>query len=78
LTAIEVEQGILVERSRDTYSFSHLTFQEYLTAKWIAENLSIDLEAQRVALTPKRTLVEDLKAINPKFVCPEIYWQKSY
>jgi hypothetical protein len=61
LKEIEVQQGILVERAQNIYSFSHLTFHEYLTAKWIAENLSIDLEDQRVALTPKRTFLEDLK-----------------
>ena len=32
LRAIEVQQGILVERAPNTYSFSHLTLQEYLTA----------------------------------------------
>ena len=42
LTEIEVQQGILVERSRQTYSFSHLTFQEYLTAKFIVDNQRID------------------------------------
>jgi hypothetical protein len=38
LKEIEVQQGILVERARDTYSFSHLTFHEYLTAKCIVDN----------------------------------------
>ena len=38
LHAIEVQQGILVERARDAYSFSHLTLQEYLTAKYIVDN----------------------------------------
>ncbi|MGF1524205.1 MAG: NACHT domain-containing protein, partial [Leptolyngbyaceae cyanobacterium] len=42
LRAIEVQQGILVERSRDAYSFSHLTFQEYLTAKCIVDNQKVD------------------------------------
>ncbi|MCG8361793.1 MAG: NACHT domain-containing protein [Pseudanabaenales cyanobacterium] len=37
LNAIEVQQGILVERAKDTYSFSHLTLQEYLTALYIAK-----------------------------------------
>lgn len=32
LEAIEIQQGILAERSPDIYSFSHLTIQEYLTA----------------------------------------------
>jgi len=38
LNAIEVQQGILVERAEDTYSFSHLTLQEYLTAQYIVDN----------------------------------------
>ncbi len=37
LTAIEVQQGILVERATDAYSFSHLTLQEYLTALHVIE-----------------------------------------
>lgn len=37
LTAIEKQQGILVERATDIYSFSHLTLQEYLTAFHIVE-----------------------------------------
>jgi hypothetical protein len=42
LKEIEIQQGILVERARDAYSFSHLTFQEYLTAKCIVDNQKID------------------------------------
>ncbi len=38
LDEIEVQQGILIRRSRDTYSFSHLTLQEYLAAQWIVDN----------------------------------------
>ena len=38
LQAIEVQQGILVERAEDAYSFSHLTLQEYLTAQCLADN----------------------------------------
>ncbi|MGR3278879.1 NACHT domain-containing protein [Acaryochloris marina NIES-2412] len=37
LEAIEVQQGILVERATDIYSFSHLTLQEFLTAKYIVK-----------------------------------------
>ncbi|WP_414584037.1 NACHT C-terminal helical domain 2-containing protein [Scytonema sp. PCC 10023] len=32
LKAIETQHGLLVERAREIFSFSHLTFQEYFTA----------------------------------------------
>ncbi|MBD2187745.1 NACHT C-terminal helical domain 2-containing protein [Pseudanabaena mucicola] len=35
LKAIEHHHGLLVERARNIYSFSHLTFQEYFTAQEI-------------------------------------------
>lgn len=35
LKSIEAQHGLLVERARGIYSFSHLTFQEYLSAKQI-------------------------------------------
>lgn len=38
LEAISAQHGILVERARGLYSFSHLTFQEYYSAKYIADN----------------------------------------
>ena len=38
LQAIAAQQGILVERAEDIYSFSHLTLQEYLTAQYISED----------------------------------------
>ncbi len=37
LRAIESQHGLLVERSEGFYSFSHLTFQEYFTAKWFCD-----------------------------------------
>ncbi len=37
LRAIEAQHGLLIERSRKIWSFSHLTFQEYLVAKWFVE-----------------------------------------
>lgn len=35
LKSIEAQHGLLVERARSIYSFSHLTFQEYFTAQHI-------------------------------------------
>ncbi|MEM8639703.1 MAG: NACHT domain-containing protein [Cyanobacteria bacterium P01_G01_bin.54] len=38
LNAIVVQQGIIVQRAEDVYSFSHLSLQEYLTAQYIIDN----------------------------------------
>ena len=38
LKEIEAQHGILVERAYQIYSFAHLTFQEYFTARYIVEN----------------------------------------
>ncbi len=38
LKSIEAQHGLLIERARKIYSFSHLTFQEYFTAKQIVTN----------------------------------------
>jgi adenylate kinase family enzyme len=38
LKAMEAQHGILVERARSLYSFSHRTLQEYFTAKYVVAN----------------------------------------
>lgn len=38
LKTIEAQHGILVERAQHIYSFAHLTFQEYFTARYIVDN----------------------------------------
>ena len=53
LKAIEVQHGLLVERSRKIYSFSHLTFQEYFTAKEAEDNQQF-LKNMLSHLTEKR------------------------
>ena len=50
LETIAVEQGLLVERVSGVYSFSHLTFQEHLTANYIVGD----------ALSIKRLVTEHL------------------
>lgn len=37
LKAIASQYGLLIERSHKVWSFSHLTFQEYLVAKWFCD-----------------------------------------
>ena len=53
LKAIEVQQGVLVERAANVYSFSHLTLQEYLTARYISKR-SLIQELVSEHLTDKR------------------------
>lgn len=38
LNEIEEQHGLLIERAKQIWSFSHLTFQEYFTSKWFVEN----------------------------------------
>jgi hypothetical protein len=54
LEAIQVQQGILVERARDVLSFSHLTLQEYLTAQHMADHNLIEALVNRPTLTDPR------------------------
>ncbi|MBW4604313.1 MAG: NACHT domain-containing protein [Calothrix sp. FI2-JRJ7] len=42
LRAIEAQHGLLIERAQGIWSFSHLTFQEYLVASYIVENQQIE------------------------------------
>lgn len=39
ILAIESQHGLLVERAHRIYSFSHLTLQEYFTAKYIVDHI---------------------------------------
>ncbi len=42
LKAIEHHHGLLVERARNIYSFSHLTFQEYFTAREVERERKLE------------------------------------
>ncbi|MBN2009214.1 NACHT domain-containing protein [candidate division KSB1 bacterium] len=39
LNSIEAHHGLLVERAKNIYSFSHLTLHEYFTARYLVDNL---------------------------------------
>lgn len=45
---IEAQHGLLIERAKDLYTFSHLTIQEYFTACFVAKNQNINLRRQIV------------------------------
>lgn len=73
LNAIAAQQGILVQRAEDVYSFSHLTLQEYLTALYINEDESLVRQLITQHLTDKRwrelfLLVAGLKNDASKFL----------
>ncbi len=54
LKSIEAQHGLLVERARRIYSFSHLTFQEYFPARAIVIGTPVSLEQLVRHLTEKR------------------------
>lgn len=70
LKSIEAQHGLLVERSRGIYSFSHLTFLEYFTARRIAtrpdpEALNIAFSSLVKNITDKRWQEVFLLAVVP-------------
>lgn len=48
LKSIEAQHGLLVERAVNIYSFSHLTFHEYFTAREIVVNDRLETLAQQI------------------------------
>ena len=54
LNAIAAQQGILIERAENVYSFSHLTLQEYLTTQYISQKDSRIEELVTKHLTDER------------------------
>lgn len=49
LKAIEAQHGLLIERSQKVWSFSHLTFQEYLVAQFFVKNSQSQNSWQRLS-----------------------------
>ncbi|MDJ0716901.1 MAG: NACHT domain-containing protein [Prochloraceae cyanobacterium] len=54
LEAIAIQQGILIERAEGIYSFSHLTFQEFLTALNIYQDFDLTKEIIKNHLSDPR------------------------
>lgn len=49
IKSIEAQHGLLVERARDIYSFSHLTFHEYFAAREVVLSVDPQLSLQELA-----------------------------
>jgi hypothetical protein len=54
LHAMESQHGIIVERAKGVHAFSHLTFQEYYTAKYSAENAADTFDELMTHITDTR------------------------
>jgi len=57
LKSIEAQHGLFVERARSIYSFSHLTFHEYFSARKVVNSTSTNpeaLQALAIHITEKR------------------------
>jgi predicted NACHT family NTPase len=54
LNSIAAQHGLLVERARGIYSFSHLTFHEYFTARWFMKKADGDFGALIRHITDKK------------------------
>jgi predicted NACHT family NTPase len=59
LKAIEAQHGLLIERADELWSFSHLTFQEYFTTKWLL-SLSSEQLAQKITDEQWQNVVQQL------------------
>jgi len=66
LIEMEAHHAILVERAAGVYSFAHLTFQEYFTAKYIVDNQlngSLEKLVEEHLYDPKWEVVFQLVAV---------------
>jgi predicted NACHT family NTPase len=59
LRAIETQHGLLIERADELWSFSHLTFQEYFTFKWLTQ-LPHQQLAKKISSQRWKDVVEQL------------------
>ncbi|WP_287454812.1 TIR domain-containing protein [Leptolyngbya sp. UWPOB_LEPTO1] len=64
LRAIEAQHGLLVERADELWSFSHLTFQEHFTVRWLTQ-LSSEQLAQRIAHSRWQEVLKQLVKSQP-------------
>lgn len=54
LNNLETQDGLLIEMAKDIYTFSHLTFQEYLTAVKISQEVNIFNRLESLSILVKK------------------------
>ncbi|MFN0106076.1 MAG: NACHT domain-containing protein, partial [Bryobacteraceae bacterium] len=74
LKAVEAQHGLLVERTQGIYSFSHLTFQEYLTAQRVRDKQSLVPEFVGKVADPKwrEVLLLAASMVDPEDFIPQM------
>ncbi|MEM7759768.1 MAG: NACHT domain-containing protein [Cyanobacteria bacterium P01_A01_bin.40] len=50
LKAVESHHGLLIERAREVWSFSHLTFQEYFVARYFVRDCDSQANLKRIVI----------------------------
>lgn len=66
LRSIEAQHGLLIERSQKVWSFSHLTFQEFLTASWFFNQQNWQEMVQYFTVPHWREVFLITSEINPR------------
>jgi len=59
LKAIEAQHGLLIERADELWSFSHLTFQEHFTLRWLNQLSSTEL-AEKISNNRWQDVIKQL------------------
>lgn len=60
----EEQSGLMVEHSKGVWSFSHLTFQEYFTAKWFCDDLNFQSLVTQTHITDNKWREVFLLSVN--------------
>ena len=71
LKAIEAQHGLLIERADELWSFSHLTFQEHFTIRWLTQ-LSAEQLAAKIANKQWQERVKQL--VNSQQPADRLVW----
>ncbi|MGJ3249144.1 MAG: NACHT C-terminal helical domain 2-containing protein [Elainellaceae cyanobacterium] len=75
LKSIEIQHGLLVERARKIYSFSHLTLQEYLSARFFLRKTALEASERLFKDVADRRWREIFLLTAEMVVDPNNFWK---